>query len=586
MGFNDLPIPNNGTTHTITNPLGLGQVANYTKNPILDVGYQCKDARPYFAFTYSSTTYYIRVHPDNLTVNDSVGMYSASSITKFGVTYTKMTKLSGSGTVLTSGSSATISYGGNTYSYDSQSDVDVFLNKLNPWSFYKPYEYTGLSSDEYGQTRCDDLVNGTTYWDSIIKSQQICCGFNYGKNTSSNTNVYCTSYSMALDNACATNSVWNYTRPSTIFRLTDFIGYNKNAVCPGYSDLWSPEKKIRKVSSPNQGMYYSYDATADNCEIDIFEMDPILRQNNWYVGAIVSKVILSGTTVTSRLYSDYYLSGQVNTLFPAEPDPEGDISEATAEISLSHGEGNYEICWVLSSGGSSNVSDNQPYVILPNGYSLINYSFNNQDVIILPYEATFETTYPDTIVTGQIFNFAWNTTYPPRTDDGLVVNEQLTFYDAVTFFFTVHNYNETTSMNATITIETELGGTNGVPTYKVQKTIQNISPRSHFNVGITVPFDRSATVNAPQKIGDDTAGDSSCGLGFKVYYTYSGHGTIYIDLINKTLSGSNPGYQYLYTEMINNDHWLTSSDYSFIWGSDFRLNSYAPVLNDSSIISV
>ena len=57
MGFNDLPIPNNGITHTATSPLGLGTVANYTKNPILDLGYQCRDERPYFAFNnavYSS----------------------------------------------------------------------------------------------------------------------------------------------------------------------------------------------------------------------------------------------------------------------------------------------------------------------------------------------------------------------------------------------------------------------------------------------------------------------------------------------------------------------------------------------------
>lgn len=575
MGFDDLPIPNNGTTHTVTNPLGLATVANYTRNPILDVGYQCKDCRPYFAFTNSSTTYYIRIHPDNLTANDEISMYTASSITKFGITYTKMTKSSGHGTVLTTGSSATISYNNVTYTYNSQGDVDVFLNKLNPWAFYKPYDYPGLTDDELGQTRCSDLESNpiTDNWDRLIKSY-IHYGFNYNRENTV-TNIYCGSYSTALTNASATNSVWNYKRPTTIFRLTDFIGYNKNATCPGRCGEWSESKKIIKVSNANIGFEYSYNAS--DAEIDIFAMDQSLRTDTWYVGAIISKVALSGTSVSSRQFSDFYLAGAVNDVFPANP--VGDVSDAAIEVALLHGTGDYEVCWVLSRRNTSNVNQNQPYIILPYGYFLLNYSLQNQDILIVPYNAVFESTYPDAVFGESYVDFSWSVGSPARTTNMQTINVEESRYTSVKFFFTIINNSETIdytgSNSITLTIENSLSSSIS-PT--VTKTI-SINRNSHYNVVVQVP------VSIAQELGNGISGDAHSGVGFRVSYQY-GSSSNYIDIVNGVVTRTNPGYQYLYTSMDATNHWFLDSECSYIWGSNGLLNSYAPALNDSSLIAI
>ena len=576
MGFDDLPIPNNGTTHTVTSPLGLGTVANYTKNPILDVGYQCKDARPYFAFKYSTTTYYIRVHPNNLTVGDQIGMYAASTITKFGITYTKMTRQSGKGTVATVGSSATITYSGNTYAYDSTSDVDVFLNKLNPWSFYKPYEFTGLVDTEYGQTRCNDLDNNTSNWDNIIRSQNIRCGFNYNIDSSSNTNVYCSRYDMALDNAHATNSVWNYTRPSTIFRLTDFIGYNKNAVCPGSCGQWSKDMDIIKTAVATPSYSYEYDASDSNCEIDILSIDSELRGNNptWYFGAIVSKVSLSGKNITARTSSTFYPAGAVNTVAPVSP--VGELPDIVAQNITFSSVGDYEVCWVLARGNSSNVSQNQPYIILPYGYFLVNYSMQNQDVMVVPYAPTFTSTYPSAeIISDAYFDFVWSASNPVSSN-GSIMDIDRSTYTTVKFFFTVTN---DSNSQQTVNLNIATDQTTSPNTYGVTKSI-TIAANSNYNISVSVPF------NQAKKFGDDVGGTASAGVGYKVSYSYNsgGSGPYYVDIVNANIVTTDPGYQYLYSSMYP-EHWLLNSSWSYIWTNN-HLNSYAPVLNDSSIIAV
>lgn len=572
MGFDDLPIPNNGTTHTVTNPLGLATVANYTRNPILDVGYQCKDCRPYFAFKYSTTTYYIRVHPNNLTAGNQIGIYAASTITKFGVTYTKMTRQSGKGTVATVGPSATITYNGHTYAYDSTGDVDVFLNKLNPWSFYKPYEFTGLTDTEYGQTRCSDLDNNTSYWDNIIKSASVTYGFNYSR-TNDNTRILCNDWLTTLNNANATNSYWNYTRPSTIFRLTDFIGYNKNAKCPGGSIDWSADKVVKKVSSANQSFVYTYDNTDPNCEIDIFSIDSSLRTNMWYVGAIISEVYMNSSgIITGRNNPKFYSAGALNTVFPINPSEY--LHEANIDDVILTSEGNYEVCWVLASRDDSNVNNNQPYVILPYGYSLLNYRLLNQDVIIVPYYADFSTEYPgEIIVTGQFVDFTWSQLFPAREEPGeSVIDNQLSQYNSLRFFFTTQNKSNL-QKTATLSIINNSVDSSS----QINKTI-TIPGNSEYNFAVNIPFAQS------YKLGDDSAGYASCGLGFKISFTYNSK-TVYIDWSNSgSLTTTDPGWQYLYTNMVNNEHWLTSPN-AYIWTNGY-LNEYAPTLNDSSLIAI
>lgn len=573
MGFDDLPIPNNGSAYSKISPLGLATVANYTKNPILDVGYQCKDSRPYFAFVNNSTTYYIRIHPDNLVVDDEVGVYSASSITKFGITYTKMTRLSGKATVTSISPSVTLSYNNVTYTYTPGSNTDVFLNKLNPWSFYKPYEYTGLVDTEYGQTRCDDIANNTVYWDNIIKGNSITYGFNYNR-TVNNTEIYCNTWSTALNNASATNSYWNYTRPSTIFRLTDFIGYNKNAKCPGRSDDWSVNKTIKKVSSSSQTFVYTYDNVDTNCEIDIFSIDPSLRNNTWYVGAIISEIYMNSSgVITGRNNPVFYSAGTLNTVFPTNPVV--DISEAILNnVTLPSGEGNYEVCWVLASGNNSNVNNNQPYVILPYGYSLLNYRLLNQDVTITPYRANFSTTYPGQTLNEQFMDFTWSLLFPAREDPGNgVIDTQSSQYTSLRFFFTAKN---TSDSQGTVTLSITNSSIDS--SSQISKTI-TIPSNSEYNFSVNVPFNQS------QKLGnDDPLDDSKRGIGFNISFSYNNN-IIYIDWINDRLTKTDPGYNYLYTSMTNNEHWLVDPNSSYIWTNGY-LNEYTPVLDDSSVITV
>lgn len=49
-------------------PYNLITLSKTTGNPMLDLGYQCTDSRPYFRYINGDTSYYTTVNPINLTL--------------------------------------------------------------------------------------------------------------------------------------------------------------------------------------------------------------------------------------------------------------------------------------------------------------------------------------------------------------------------------------------------------------------------------------------------------------------------------------------------------------------------------------
>ena len=598
MGFYDLPIPNNGTTHTITNPLGLGQVANYTKNPILDVGYQCKDARPYFAFINSSTTYYIRIHPDNLVLNDDVSMYSASSITKYGVTYTKMTRLSGNGTVTAIGSSATISYNNRTYTYTAANNVDVFLNKLNPWSFYKPYEL----NNEYGETRCSDLTNNTTNWDTEIKGSVIKYGFDLSGDTEStstiNTNVVCFSTTQLFNKAAYTEGHWKYIRPSTVFRLTDFIGYNKNAKCQFGRDLTGIiEGNNCKIYEPGADVYYYnmiYDSSLNrNIEIDLLAstLDDGINFRSvgspWYFGVLRTKIGSPGTLdfIGPIDSNNTILPPQpVNTVFPAN----GSANES-ARVRISFpSEGNYQCCFVFAD--DDNIQDATKWVYLPNGYFTVNYSSKNLPLYITMYGATFSDSH-----NSQTYNYPYYIYFDenyPRRDVNSVSISKGSYICTVRFFFNVTNNDPTNARSATIHIPWYIEGTSSPSDY-VDKTITIPAGVQNVHFYIDVPVSDAGDHDVYLG-GGASAQQAEKGLAFQITYTVASTvaGTQYLNYASTTstqdtdISNNKTDIHYLYDALVNWQHYFVDTSKSYIWDQNRMYIDNIITLSDNTIISI
>lgn len=131
-------------------PFGLARVAAVTGNPMLDIGYQCRDSRPYFAFTNELGTLYTTLAPSKATPATTVDVYQLGSKVVDGVTYDAM-ELVGTGTQ--TGSLLDMGLvevtpmnlvSENTYTNTDNAHVDIRLHNINKWSRYKPQVYDKL----------------------------------------------------------------------------------------------------------------------------------------------------------------------------------------------------------------------------------------------------------------------------------------------------------------------------------------------------------------------------------------------------------------------------------------------------------
>ena len=178
-------------------PFGIARVAAVTGNPMQDIGYQCRDSRPYFGFAIASSLlaypeFYTTLAPAKATTETTVNVYTLGSIEVDGVTYDAMT-LVGTGTQ----NGTALVY--NSFRYSYRSNVAIREFNINKWAKYKPQAVDKLSPIT------DAERAAATY--GITASRTL-------------------SYSGLHDQTYTYTSV---PGDGDIARLTDFAGYNHEA---------------------------------------------------------------------------------------------------------------------------------------------------------------------------------------------------------------------------------------------------------------------------------------------------------------------------------------------------------------------
>lgn len=208
--------------------LSVARVASVTGNPMLDVGWQCSDSRPYFMFSRTYTEGTVQKVETVFTVLSPNKSAGASEVAVY-KTEDGSPVYAGSGTQ----NGTSLAFGGNTYTYSSAPGYYSFtVDKINKWSKCKPIRYNKLAD------LTDAERQGATYDQSE--------GYWYGVRISNPTTDYSKIHEVDFD----------YHRPrggeyNEPYRLTDFCGYDHKAMANLYGVLLADsiisDEKIESV---------------------------------------------------------------------------------------------------------------------------------------------------------------------------------------------------------------------------------------------------------------------------------------------------------------------------------------------------
>lgn len=214
----------NENTNVLEAPYSLATLSQATGNPMLDLGYQCCDMRPYFKYSNGNKVYYITVYPSNI-VSQVLNVYEKTTKNIDGEDYDAMSYV---GTT-TSANTQTITFDNVEYTYQNQyENIRGFYT--NKWAKYKPINSGGEtelviseddSKDDFVKANCgleltltEVPTAGATNYDSLIETM--------------------------LDDLNNGRFKWIYRPPSIKnndwFRMTDFLGYNNKTVNPFYME--------------------------------------------------------------------------------------------------------------------------------------------------------------------------------------------------------------------------------------------------------------------------------------------------------------------------------------------------------------
>ena len=256
----------NEETGVLETPYNLATLSKATNNPILDLGYQCCDMRPYFKYSNGTTDYYIAIHPNNV-VSGTINVYEKVLKNIDGKEYDAMVYVG----VTSSTSKNSIVYENKTYQYKNISENirEFFINK---WSKYKPID-VGTAHDIQ---RSDSIEE-----DFFVRNN---CGIEI-----LSTNI---PFAGAVNHDSLINSMmedmnngrfkWLYVPPkpygTSWFRMTDFIGYNKNAINPFYMDIFNT---IGPVNNGVKDIYCDTKEDTYSIKVSLGEYDKeVLPINN------------------------------------------------------------------------------------------------------------------------------------------------------------------------------------------------------------------------------------------------------------------------------------------------------------------
>jgi len=203
----------NEKTGILEIPYNLVTLSKVTGNPMLDLGYQCCDMRPFFPYNSNDETYYTIVHPKNLT-SQVINVYKKYIKNVDGIDYVAM-KYVGTTTETTEN---TITYKGTVYVYqDIHENVRGFF--INKWARYKPIQHGKFSE----LTEEDRILNSYGLAARPIE-------FEYGTALGSQN---------MLEELKQGKTYWYYEAPTEgdWCRQTDFIGYYPKAKSPFFLEL-------------------------------------------------------------------------------------------------------------------------------------------------------------------------------------------------------------------------------------------------------------------------------------------------------------------------------------------------------------
>ena len=207
-------------------PFSIARVANVTGNPMQDIGYQCRDSRPYFGFAIVSSLladpeFYTTLAPAKATTETTVNVYTLGSIEVDGVTYDAMT-LVGTGTQNGTG----LVY--NSFHYSYKSNVAIREFNINKWAKYKPQAVDKLSP--------------------ITDDERKTAEYPYGLEPTMPGNKVVNIHEAGYEYAGVPGS-------GDVARLTDFAGYNHAAELGISADITVDEAilSVTFKSNPTEG---------------------------------------------------------------------------------------------------------------------------------------------------------------------------------------------------------------------------------------------------------------------------------------------------------------------------------------------
>lgn len=197
-------------------PYNLATLSQATGNPILDLGYQCCDMRPYFEYKKDNVFYYTTVHPKNLILS-VINVYEKYVKNVDGLEYDAMKYIGN--TTATSGT--TITFNDVVYTY-TENIVNIRGFYINKWAAYKPVKST-TSSELSDVDRFGVGINGGIKPEWPLEERDV-------------VNLNEEELELLLTEMLNNNFYWIYESPEPNdedwFRMTDFIGYYKNAESP------------------------------------------------------------------------------------------------------------------------------------------------------------------------------------------------------------------------------------------------------------------------------------------------------------------------------------------------------------------
>lgn len=215
----------NEETNVLETPYNLVTLSQATGNPMLDLGYQCCDMRPFFKYTNGNSIIFTTIHPNNL-ANQVVNVYEKYTKKVDGIEYASMQYIGNT----TATNFSNITYEGNIYNYtNTHENIRGFF--INKWARYKPIQHNKideLNSFIEGKDT-DDFINnncGLTLLQVPIPTS----GGPMSEKEGLILNM--------INDLKAGNFFWTYNPPKegNWFRMTDFIGYNKKAKNPFYME--------------------------------------------------------------------------------------------------------------------------------------------------------------------------------------------------------------------------------------------------------------------------------------------------------------------------------------------------------------